>query len=80
METILSTEKLMLPNFWLEAGPKALEATATHWCDNWCSAERRDLMAARCINAELSKSFVNRKKGKKEENKRLEYVACNCVK
>jgi hypothetical protein len=37
-------------------------------------------MAARCINAELSKSFVNRKKGKKEENKRLEYVACNCVK
>lgn len=66
MEIIPSTEKLMLPNFWLDAGPKALEAAAKDWSDNWCSAERRDLTADRCINAELSKSFANRKEGKRK--------------
>lgn len=61
MDIILSTEKMMLPIFKFEACPKPLKVPAMHWCDSRRRAERSDLTADTCINAELSKSFKSEK-------------------
>lgn len=58
-DIILSTEKLMLPIFWVDVGPELLEIETMHWCDSCRSAESRDLTADMCINAELSNSFTD---------------------
>lgn len=56
MDIILSTEKLMLPIFLLEADDTLPEVSVMDWWDNICSAERSDLTADTCISAELSNS------------------------
>lgn len=70
MDIILSTEKLILPSFWVVVGPKPLEFPSMHWCESWHNAERRDFTADIFIKAELSKSFQTK------NNTKLDQLAC----